>query len=74
LEDLGPIDLSSIQWVIVGGESGTGARPFALEWAESLIAVARRYGVPIFIKQMGRKPTLGGDAFPILGQDNKKDT
>jgi protein gp37 len=73
LEDLGDIDLSGIHWVIVGGESGPGARPFALEWAASLIASARRYAVPVFIKQMGRKPTLDGVPFPIFGQDGGRD-
>ena len=32
LEDLGPLDLSGIHWVIVGGESGPGARPMDREW------------------------------------------
>lgn len=74
LEDVGGIDLSGIHWIIVGGESGPGARPFALEWAESLVGAARRYKVPIFVKQMGRKPTLSGAPFPIIGQDGNRDT
>jgi protein gp37 len=36
LEDLGEIDLSGINWVIVGGESGPGARPIKKEWVLSL--------------------------------------
>ncbi len=73
LEDLGEVDLSGIDWIIVGGESGAGARPFALEWAVSLIGSARKYGVPIFIKQMGRKPTLDGDPFVIIDQNGNRD-
>ena len=36
LEDLGEIDLSGITWVIVGGESGPGARPMKREWVISI--------------------------------------
>jgi protein gp37 len=36
LEDLGELDLSGIQWLIAGGESGGKARPFDAAWAESL--------------------------------------
>src|SRR5262245_36447745 len=36
LEDLGEIDLTGIHWVIVGGESGHGARPMRQEWVLSL--------------------------------------
>lgn len=74
LEDLGDIDLSGVNWIIIGGESGPGARPFAVEWAGALISVARRYGVSVFVKQLGRKPTLGGNPFPIVGQDGRLDS
>jgi protein gp37 len=36
IEDLGPVDLAGIDWVIVGGESGPGARPLAKEWVLAL--------------------------------------
>ena len=36
LEDLGNINLNDIDWVIVGGESGHGARPMKKEWVENL--------------------------------------
>lgn len=42
-----------INWVIVGGESGPGARPFNVEWAEFLLADCELAKVPCFIKQMG---------------------
>jgi protein gp37 len=45
-----------LQWVINGGESGAGARPFHLEWARSLIAECRAASVPIFIERLGSKP------------------
>ena len=59
LEDLGPLDLRGIDWVVVGGESGPGARPFDLKWACSIITQYQRAGVPVFMKQLGRKPVLG---------------
>lgn len=42
-----------INWVICGGESGPGARPFNLAWAESLLRQCQAAGVPFFMKQVG---------------------
>ena len=53
LEDLGEIDLSGITWVIVGGESGPGARPMMREWVVSIRKQCRMQGVPFFFKQWG---------------------
>jgi protein gp37 len=59
LEDLGEIDLSGITWVIVGGESGPGARPMRREWVISIRRQCREKGVAFFFKQWGgvRKAT-----------------
>lgn len=43
-------------WPFIGGESGPGARPFDLAWAESLIAQCKSAGVPVFMKQAGSRP------------------
>src|SRR5438552_12185196 len=61
LEDLGEIDLSGIDWVIVGGESGPGARPMKREWVLSIREQCRSYGIPFFFKQWGgvRKAKAG---------------
>jgi protein gp37 len=48
------------RWVIVGGESGGSARPFALEWARSVVAQCRAARIPCFVKQMGDRPTQEG--------------
>lgn len=48
-----PLGLS---WIIVGGESGPGARPFNLAWAENLLEQCRAAGVPFFMKQVGSNP------------------
>jgi protein gp37 len=53
LEELGDIDLSGISWVIVGGESGPGARPMKREWVISIRKQCRMQGVPFFFKQWG---------------------
>lgn len=42
-----------IDWLIVGGESGPGARSFDVAWARSAIAQCRKAGVPVFVKQLG---------------------
>lgn len=42
-----------LDWIIVGGESGPGARPFQAQWAREAIAFGDDMGVPVFIKQMG---------------------
>jgi protein gp37 len=61
LEDLGEIDLSGIHWVIVGGESGFGARPMKREWVLSIKGQCRRDRIPFFFKQWGgvRKSKAG---------------
>lgn len=61
LEDLGKFDLKGISWVIVGGESGPGARPMSKEWVISIREQCRHAGVPFFFKQWGgvRKSVAG---------------
>ncbi|MBZ5710420.1 DUF5131 family protein [Nannocystis pusilla] len=53
LEDLGLLDLSGIDWVIVGGESGPGARPMREEWVLSILEQCRTARIPFFFKQWG---------------------
>jgi protein gp37 len=61
LEDLGPINLEGIHWVIVGGESGRGARPMKEEWALAIRDQCQKAGVSFFFKQWGgvRKKQTG---------------
>ena len=49
LEDVGEIDLSGIAWVIVGGESGAGARTMKREWVRNIRRQCRRSRCPIFL-------------------------
>ena len=53
LEDLGSFDLTGIHWVIVGGESGPGARPMKLAWLENVRRQCEAAGVAFFFKQWG---------------------
>lgn len=45
-----------LDWVIVGGESGPGARPFCLSWALNIVADCEEASVPVFVKQLGARP------------------
>lgn len=75
LENLGRIDLKGISWVIVGGESGPGAREMKAEWVRTIREQCGAAGVPFFFKQWGgvRKHEAGRqldgltyDELPIL--------
>lgn len=62
------LSLRGIDWVIVGGESGSGlefTRPFAVEWAEELREHCRKNGVAFFLKQLGRNPSRNGEVFRL---------
>jgi protein gp37 len=58
---LGPVNLKGINWVIVGGESGPGARPMTREWVRDLRHQCQKDRVPFFFKQWGwRAEKRGG--------------
>lgn len=61
LEDLGNFSLSGIDWVIVGGESGAGARPMNSAWVVEIQRQCRESNIPFFFKQWGgTKKSLTG--------------
>lgn len=64
-----------INWVIVGGESGPGARPMDLSWVYRLVFQCAGAGAACFVKQLGARPaafmTQGGQYVPITYQDRK---
>ena len=53
LEDLGEFDISGIDWAIVGGESGPGARPMPQDWVERILKLCDDQHVSFFFKQWG---------------------
>lgn len=61
LGDLSSLDLSGIDWVIAGGESGHGYRPVEISWVRNLRDRCVREGIPFFFKQWGgRTSKVGG--------------
>jgi protein gp37 len=61
LENIGSMNLKGINWVIVGGESGAGARPMDIHWVRNIRAQCRGAKVAFFFKQWGgvRKSEAG---------------
>jgi protein gp37 len=58
-----------LDWVIVGGESGHNARPFHIDWAESIVAQCAYRGVACFVKQLGA--CAMSDGYPMHYADRK---
>ena len=56
---------NKINQVIVGGESGPGARPFHLEWARAIHEQCKTSGTAFFLKQVGSNPFLGGEPLKL---------
>jgi protein gp37 len=61
LEDIGLLNLDQVKWVIVGGESGPGAREMELSWVVDIQRQCEKSKVPFFFKQWGgvRKSVAG---------------
>jgi protein gp37 len=58
VQDLGELDLTDVDWVIVGGESGVQARPMEPDWVRSILRQTEEQDVAFFFKQWG---TWGSD-------------
>lgn len=78
LGSVGCVDLSDIDWAIIGGESGPNYRPVHAEWVRSLIVECKWQRVPAFFKQWGGiRPKSGGrtidgrthDEYPVAEPD-----
>jgi len=79
IEDLGRFKLKGIDWVIVGGESGAGARPMSRDWVVGIREQCLMENVPFFFKQWGgvRKKLAGReldgrtyDDFPVVKRND----
>ena len=67
---LGPVGFAfAVDWIIVGGESGPGARPFDIAWARQTIAHCGTTRTACFVKQLGAKPIEG--CHPLALRDRK---
>lgn len=56
------LDGRALHWIIVGGESGPGARPFHVAWARSIVEQCKAAAVPVFCKQLGANVAWNGCA------------
>jgi len=63
--------LEKLHWVIVGGESGNGARACNVEWIRDVVHQCKAAGVPCFVKQLGSKPI--GKYIPSLTESVERD-
>jgi protein gp37 len=64
-----------IDWVIVGGESGPGARPCNVEWIRDIVRQCKAAGVPCFVKQLGARPVYNrpDGGFPMFSATPTKE-
>ena len=74
LGDVGELNLDGIHWVIVGGESGPGARPLHQQWALSVRDQCEAAKVPFFFKQWGEWKPLGtlNGIMPLIIGDKRQ--
>lgn len=71
----GPIHTRRLHWIIVGGESGPGARACDVEWIRSVVQQAQAADVPVFVKQLGawpRETRFDGDGGRSLRLSDRK--
>jgi len=77
--DVGLLDLSGVHWVIVGGESGSSARPMNPDWPKSIQKQCERQNVAFFFKQWGtwgedgRKRSKRANGSLLLGKEWKEE-
>lgn len=67
-------DYGALDWVIVGGESGHGARPMEVAWARHLRDQCVATHVPFFFKQWGEWGVVGWKVDPMINRENPKMT
>jgi protein gp37 len=70
---IGPIKnlhLNGINWVIVGGESGHGARPMKKEWVDSILVKVKEADIPFFFKQWGKPKFNVDQADPTIAKED----
>jgi protein gp37 len=65
-------DTGRIGWVICGGESGPGARPFDIAWARALRDECAEFGIPFFMKQLGSNPAGLERGYPYSPKRSSK--
>jgi protein gp37 len=64
------LNLKKIDWVIVGGESGHGARPIQKEWVLDIKSQCDRLSIPFFFKQWGKRRFNPNQNDPTISKDH----
>lgn len=59
LQDRGEPAGRTLDWIVVGGESGQRARPCDVAWVRRVVRAGQAHGVPVFVKQLGARPIEG---------------
>ena len=62
------LNLNPVNWVIVGGESGKGARPCHYEWVLGVVEQCQKSDTPAFVKQLGTNYFQGGASIKVKGK------
>jgi protein gp37 len=71
LEGLGTVDFTGINWAIIGGETGSGARSMDTAWVKAIIEQCRAQNVAPWIKQLGKLPSDSGAELVVIDPDGK---
>jgi protein gp37 len=65
-------DIPGVDWIVVGGESGSDARPCQIEWLSEIVNQCYVADVPVFVKQLGARPRqTGADSIYYRIEDRK---
>jgi len=72
LEDLDTVDLTGINWAIIGGETGSGARSMDTAWVEAIIEQCRAQNVAPWVKQLGKMPSDSGSELVVIDEDGRQ--
>lgn len=65
------VQVPRLDWVVIGGESGSRARPFELEWCYRMVRDCVAHGVPVFVKQMGDNTRAADTSFDLRRADGR---
>lgn len=65
-DECGAIRGPSLDWIVVGGESGSRSRACDVDWVRSVVTQCEAADVPCFVKQLGSHPIVGSDSIPTF--------
>ena len=72
LEDLGTVNFAGINWAIIGGETGSGARSMDTVWVEAIIEQCRAQNVAPWVKQLGKLPSDSGVELVVIDEAGRQ--